>query len=256
MPVKFKLLPGLTPVRFLLKTRVTHSLTPHTRSTHTTSEHHPQFLILHSSPSQPSKSLLVGERALAAAASWSLRSIPSVTIHRSVSPRVVTAAYLLGHGPVAASASRSPRSESLAFTAPGVADPSQAATPGSQSSWLSLYLGHSSLLLHTSLAVTDPLFSPGPLTVPARHCPHKHPLPRISLPQLLQAPVPSDSFPAPRHRRAKSNRLRGDARETSDRDCGPEVPPPARPLVNSTSAFLKTTTCHSRSASSRARRSE
>lgn len=117
-------------------------------------------------------------------------------------------------------------------------------------------LGHSSLLLHTSLAVTDPLFSPGPLTVPARHCPHKHPLPRVSLPQLLQAPVPSDSFPAPRHRLAKSNRLRGDARETSDRDCGPEVPPPARPLVNSTSAFLKTTTCHSRSASSRARRSE
>lgn len=158
-----------------------HSLT-HTLDTNTTSERHPQFLILHSSPSQPSKSLLVGERALAAAASW---SIPSVTIHRSVSPRVVTAAYLLGHGLVAASASCSPRSESLAFTAPGIADPSQAATPGSQSSWLSLYLGHSSLLLHTSLAVTDPLFSHSPLPVPARLCPSRHPLPRVSLPQLL-----------------------------------------------------------------------
>lgn len=157
----------------------------HTLYTNTISEHHPQFLILHSSPSQPSKSLLVGERALAAAASWSLGSIPSVTIHRSVSPRVVTAAYLLGHGLVAASASCSPRSESLAFTAPGVADPSQAATPGSQSTWLSLYLGHSSLLLHTSLAVTDPVFSHSSLMVPARLYPRKHSLPRVSLPQLL-----------------------------------------------------------------------
>lgn len=100
---------------------------------------------------------------------------------------------------------------------PGVADPSQAATPGSQSSWLSLYLGHSRLLLHAPLAVTDPLFSPRPLTVPARVCSRKHTLPRGSLPQFPRAPVPSDSFPAPRHRPAKSNRLRGDARETSDR---------------------------------------
>lgn len=76
MPVKFKLLPGKShtsaaSIKDLCP--VTHSLT---LCTNTTSEHHPQFLILHSSPSQPSKSLLVGERALAVAASWSLGQSP------------------------------------------------------------------------------------------------------------------------------------------------------------------------------------
>jgi hypothetical protein len=207
-------------VRFLRKTCagwVPRSFT-HTLYTNTSAKHHPQFLILHSPPSQPSKSLLVGERALAAAASWSLGSIPSVTIHRSVSPRVVTAAYLLGHGPVAASASCSPRSESLAFTAPGVTDPSQAATPGSQSSWLSLYLGHSSLLLHTfpschwpTLQSQPPHAPSPPLSSQSTHYPE---FPYLNSSRLRS---PSDPFPAPRHRLAKSNGLRGDARETSDR---------------------------------------
>lgn len=208
-------------MRFLRKTCagwVPRSLT-HTLYTNTTADHHPQFLILHSPPSQPSKSLLVGERALAAAASWSLGSIPSVTIHRSdQSP-----------GSHCCILTRSWSRRSLCLVLSEVRVPRIYCSGGSQTPHKRPPLGHSPLGCHCtsvtvascftlSLAVTDPLFSRSPLTLPARLCPRKAPTtPSFLTSNSSGLRSPSDPFPAPRHRLAKSNRLRGDARETSDR---------------------------------------
>lgn len=204
-----------------------HSLT-RTPYTNTTSEHQPQLLILRSPPShrllmsEPSPPSFMFPRVSP------LSHHPSTTQSPGSHCGILTRSWSRRSLCLALSEVRVPR-----VYCSGVADPSEAVAAGSQSPWLSLYLGHS------SPAVTAPHF-PGchnPLTGPAGACPRKQTLPRGSLPQLSRDRVRSDSFLAPRHRLSKSNRLRGDARETSDRTAGRKsrlppallsIPPPPR----------------------------